>query len=655
MTLPALSLDDLTYEDLRGLAMRNIPAASAGRWTHHAPVDAGITLLELFAFLLEQQLFVLDQVPDAMVAALLGLLGEAPKPTRAARTLLVRDEDGVAGFVELGEREAFRPTSNALVDLVFTAMEPALLPPVARLATSVDGEDVTVALEQKRAVPLLTEPGAPARLKFDIQLGARFAAEHEGRPLALALLLDGTGVVPEWSKDAVDVPPPTVFTLDWKSKSDGGALADVTDGTGGLRRSGLIRFPVPAGFAEQDWLSLSLTTTRVGHSAPPRLSEVHLGAAVAEHRWRRSVGPEGAQPASDPLWKELKAALADWLPISGQTLVLPLALAPIFEDSVALRLRDSGGTWHDWTPAAELGALGPEDRRFSVDRGRGALSFGDGYNGRVPAPAGDVSLAVDLGGGTAGNHAPGLEWRGLADDRADLRLRSAVAAIDGSEPESLGEARSRVAASLAERHRAVTAADYSSLVETAPGIGPHRAHVAVGHDPHFPCRYISDSVTVFVVPRTGIAVAAPRADDGALASIRARLDSRRMLTTRVFVVRPLFRPVALEVALTSAVGDPASFAERLRPVLATYLHSSEGGPEGDGWPFGRALRPSELIRVAQDALGSEATVEQVSIRLEDSERDGERCTDVAIGAHELVKLGRLRVKMSAPARQGATL
>jgi hypothetical protein len=77
----ALRLDDLTWEDLRLLAQRRIPAASGGAWTHHAPVDPGITLLELFAFLLEQQLYVLDQVPDSLVRAVLTLLGEAPRPT----------------------------------------------------------------------------------------------------------------------------------------------------------------------------------------------------------------------------------------------------------------------------------------------------------------------------------------------------------------------------------------------------------------------------------------------------------------------------------------------------------------------------------------------------------------------------------------------
>lgn len=648
MTLPALTLDDLTYEDLRALAMRNIPAASGGRWTHHAAVDAGVTLLELFAFLLEQQLFVLDQVPGSMVGALLALLGEAPRPTRAARTLFVGDAGGAGGFVALEAGEAFRPVSNALADLVFTVAEPALIPPVAELKVAVDGADASAALAQRRSVPLLANLSGAGQVEIDVALDEAFAAEHVGKILALAFALEGTGVAPEWAEAAVDVPAPGSFTLRWRDGAAGGALA-IEDGTGGLRRSGLIRFAVPAAFAGRDRLQLTLATDRVGHAEPPRLAGVHLGAAIAHHRWHRSVGP------ADSLWPVLKAGTDGWLPVSGQTLAIPQELAPVFEDSVALRLRDRGGAWRDWTPIGDLTALSPEDRRFTVDRSDGSLSFGDGYAGRVPAPATDVELGVDLGGGTAGNHPSGMAWRGLADDRADVRLRSAVDAIDGAEAESLADAQARVASSLAERHRAVTADDYVALVEDIPGLGPHRAHVVEGWDPHFPCRYVSDSVTVFVVPRTGLAVASPQADDGALAAIRARLDAARMLTTRVFVVRPAFRAVELTIALSTSGGDSGAFEAGLRPVFAAYLHPALGGPEGNGWPFGRALRPSEMVRVAQQAVEDDAVIEQVSIRLADQPPGAEACIDATIGAHELVFLSKLRVKSSAPTSAGATL
>ena len=66
MALEPLILDDLTWDDLVQAARSRIPAASRGAWTLHAPVDPGITLLELFAAQLEERLFWLDQPCDAV-------------------------------------------------------------------------------------------------------------------------------------------------------------------------------------------------------------------------------------------------------------------------------------------------------------------------------------------------------------------------------------------------------------------------------------------------------------------------------------------------------------------------------------------------------------------------------------------------------------
>ena len=71
------------------LALGDIPAASGGRWTLHGPVDPGVTLLERFAWELEQRLYSAEQVTPEMVRASLRLLGVGdPAGTRCARTVL---------------------------------------------------------------------------------------------------------------------------------------------------------------------------------------------------------------------------------------------------------------------------------------------------------------------------------------------------------------------------------------------------------------------------------------------------------------------------------------------------------------------------------------------------------------------------------------
>ncbi|HEY9283481.1 MAG TPA: hypothetical protein VIP46_08510, partial [Pyrinomonadaceae bacterium] len=84
--LETVKLDDLTWGEMVAAVRRRVAAASAGQWTLHAPVDPGITLLELFAYLLEQRVYWMDQVPDSLVRGALSLLGERPRATQAAAT-----------------------------------------------------------------------------------------------------------------------------------------------------------------------------------------------------------------------------------------------------------------------------------------------------------------------------------------------------------------------------------------------------------------------------------------------------------------------------------------------------------------------------------------------------------------------------------------
>ena len=60
MPLEQIRLDDLSWPDMVQAVRSRIAAVSQEKWTHHAPVDPGVTLLELFAYLLEQRLYWLD-------------------------------------------------------------------------------------------------------------------------------------------------------------------------------------------------------------------------------------------------------------------------------------------------------------------------------------------------------------------------------------------------------------------------------------------------------------------------------------------------------------------------------------------------------------------------------------------------------------------
>ena len=85
--IPPPKLDDRSFHDLVEEAVRMIPRYSP-EWTNHNPSDPGITLIELAAWMTDQLIGRLNQVPDKNYVAFLNLLGIKLRPPRAATALL---------------------------------------------------------------------------------------------------------------------------------------------------------------------------------------------------------------------------------------------------------------------------------------------------------------------------------------------------------------------------------------------------------------------------------------------------------------------------------------------------------------------------------------------------------------------------------------
>ena len=650
MTLPALSLDDMTYEDLRQMAMRQIPAASAGQWTHHEPTDAGVTLLELFAFLLEQQLFVLDQAPDSLTLALLGLLGESPADAGVARMLVAPALPVVGEFAPLEYGTLLNSALGGLGALTFSIENNAFVLPVNDERIFANGGEITDYIDRGETIEIMV--GESSELSLQATFSKLLPPEAANVPLNVAIVLAENGVPAQWQPGATQVSAPFALSASWQTNNARGVISDWSDGTNGLRRSGLIRCKLPAEIVGAQSLTITLTGNPDAFAAPPALQTMRFNASIAAHRQRIELSKGSANPTYRALYATLRDRTRALLPNSEETLELPTELSPVLAATIELQLADRNGVFHQWNKVNDRTGVERDARVYSFNRDFGRFEFGDGIAGRVAGYATDIKLGVDIVGGSAGNHVAGMQWV-AADARS---LVSITDATGGTEAETLEAARARVAAGLNQQHRAVTADDYITLTETTPGIGGHRAHVVAGFNPEFPCHQIADTITVFVVPHTSSNYPTPRADDGAMAAIRERLDDARMLTTRVIVAHPHIRPVDLTIELATASKTATAFDTILSPALSTYLHPTLGGPTGNGWPFGGPLRPSELLNVANDALEGLATVERVAIKFSDQIASREEdCTELNIGSHDLVSLNSLRIHLTAIRSIGPTL
>ena len=90
LTIP--SLDDRTYQDLRDEALARIPVHTP-EWTNFNESDPGVTLIELFAFLTENLLYRINQVPERNRRKFLTLLGIPLQPAASAGGLVTIAND----------------------------------------------------------------------------------------------------------------------------------------------------------------------------------------------------------------------------------------------------------------------------------------------------------------------------------------------------------------------------------------------------------------------------------------------------------------------------------------------------------------------------------------------------------------------------------
>ncbi|MGF1537250.1 MAG: putative baseplate assembly protein, partial [Elainellaceae cyanobacterium] len=121
--LPKSNLDDRAFNDLVQECKLRIPRYCQ-EWTNHNPSDPGITLIELFAWLVDQMLLRFNQVPRLQYVAFLELLGIRLRPPTAAQTGLTFY---LTRPVVAGGEKPVRVAKGSEVATLRTETEPAVV------------------------------------------------------------------------------------------------------------------------------------------------------------------------------------------------------------------------------------------------------------------------------------------------------------------------------------------------------------------------------------------------------------------------------------------------------------------------------------------------------------------------------------------------
>lgn len=130
MALPVPNLDDRRFQDLVDDAKRMVMRRSP-EWTDHNVSDPGVTLIETFAFMVDQLLFRVNRVPDRLYLKFLEMIGLRllpPVPARAPLTFWLSAPTTNPVVVESGTR-AGTPRAENEEPIRFATVEKVVIVP----------------------------------------------------------------------------------------------------------------------------------------------------------------------------------------------------------------------------------------------------------------------------------------------------------------------------------------------------------------------------------------------------------------------------------------------------------------------------------------------------------------------------------------------
>lgn len=328
----------------------------------------------------------------------------------------------------------------------------------------------------------------------------------------------------------------------------------------------------------------------------------------------------------------------------------------------------SGGLPQIWQEVSDFANSGAEDLHYTIDSLTGTVQFGPLIqesshlqeqtwlrdrlqNGGVPLLRGSEGAAVQIterqfgavpprgaivqmaayrtGGGRRGNVQRGTIRIVKTAVPYIASVINHIPARNGMDAESLEDAALRVPRMLRTRDRAVTAEDFENLALEA-GAGAIARALCLSPN----SREKAGQVRLLLVPQANInALDRGLGTDPDLLSLTpqmvervlAYLDERRLLGVEVICQQPEYVGVSVqtEVFLEPEYNNPRAREQilfLLQVTLYRFLNPLTGGPEGNGWPFGRPVYPSDIINLLQKIPGVRylGTVQLFELRRQNS-------------------------------------
>ncbi len=394
-----------------------------------------------------------------------------------------------------------------------------------------------------------------------------------------------------------------------------------------LNATGVVQLPLPGAAQIGAW-SFSDPMSEGTLDFPPLMTDPTINPRIVT--WIRirlpastTANAAGATSSAQLVWVGVNAAtIYQAVPVVNEVVgvatgepdqIYMLANSPILPATltIATQVTTASQTVATaWGQTEDLTTAGPYDQVYNLDPEAGQITFGDGVNGARPTAGARIVASYQYGGGIQGNVAIGA-----VATSTDPRLQGGysvanpVATSGGSLAQTVAQAQKTIPSVIRNKDRLVTAQDFADVVMQTPAVDINRVDVLPLFAPGPPPQDgVAGVVTMMVVPLTDPANPLwPTPDRLFLGAICSYLDTRRLVTTEVYVSGPTYVAVYVSVGIAVQAGYfPDLVQAAVTTTLQQYLSSLRGyGPTGAGWPLRKTLLDKDLEAAATRVEGVE--------------------------------------------------
>lgn len=388
---------------------------------------------------------------------------------------------------------------------------------------------------------------------------------------------------------------------------------------------GVVQLPLPGAAAIGTW-TFSDPMGEGTEDFPPKIDDPNLSQRILTWVRMRLSQPANATdvvPSARLSWVGINAATvyqavsvvsefvatATGEPDQSYT----LANNPILPSTLTVTTQDTSGSLPvvaQWAQTDDLLSAGPADSVYTIDPEAALITFGDGIRGARPASGVRIIANYRYGGGPQGNVAIGA-----VSSSRDARLQGGytianpVPTSGGDAGQTVAQAEQTIPSVIRHKDRLVTAQDFADVTMQTPGVDINRIDVLPLFAPlPTPQDGVPGVVTLMVVPLTDpVNPLWPTPDRLFLGRICDYLDTRRLVTTELYVRGPDYVPVYVSIGIAVQAGYfPDLVRQAVTVGLQNYLSSLRGlGPTGGGWPLRKRLLSKDLEAAATRIAGVE--------------------------------------------------